>query len=406
MRRPAFAALVAASLVAPLALAGCGGSAPPAPAYAALPAAQTRAPAETAMGLPGETAMGLPGETAMGMPGGAFACTGLPATGAAACTITLALNVKADANPNAPADLLAGLHPADLRAAYGFPSANAGGTVAIVDAYDAPTVEADLAVYRAAFGLGLCTSLNGCFSKLNESGAAGPYPAPNTAWAQETALDVEMVSAVCPRCSIVLVEARSAALTDLAAAVDTAAKLRPKAISNSYYTLEWPGETALDAHYDHPGIAVTASSGDRGYAAYPATSPYVTAVGGTSLTREASGWKETGWEYTGHGCSADEPLPSFQSFLRALCPKRASVDVALVADPATGVTMFSTAAGGWVVAGGTSVGAPLLAAAYALAPAVEPLSYTYAHRTQLRGLGNSTYSLETGLGVPNGVAAL
>src|SRR5579875_2762761 len=187
VRGRAVAALAAVSLAAPLALSGCGGAAPPAPAPGAVPAAQTRAPAETAMGLPGETAMGLPGETAMGMPGGTFACTGLPATGAAACTITLALNVKADANPDAPADLLPGLHPADLRSAYGFPAANAGGTVAIVDAYDAPAVEADLAVYRAAFGLGVCSSVDGCFRKLNENGVAGSYPAPNTAWAQETA---------------------------------------------------------------------------------------------------------------------------------------------------------------------------------------------------------------------------
>jgi len=395
----------ALTLVALFGLAACGQPAlPPGPLAATQPA--TRGTAETAMGMPGETAMGLPGETAMGMPGAAFACTGLPETGAATCTLALALGFKPNPNANEPADLIPGLHPDDLRSAYGLPSGDAGGTVAVVDAYDAPTAEADLGVYRAAFGMAACTSLNGCFRKLNQAGAAAAYPPPSATWGQETALDLEMVSAVCPRCSIVLVEANTASMGDLAAAVEAAAKLRPRAVSNSYYAVEWPGERAFDAAYDHPGIAITASSGDRGYSAYPAASPYVTAVGGTSLSRSGSSWNETPWKYTGHGCSSDEPLPPYQQSLSALCRRRSTVDVAAVADPQTGVAAFSTPSGGWVVAGGTSVGAPLVAAAYALAPAVEPLSYTYAHRTLLRRIGTASYSPVTGLGVPSGVAGL
>ncbi len=397
---------LAAAGLAALALTACGRPSLPPAALVPAQAAVRALPAETAMGMPGETAMGLPGETAMGMPGAAFACTGLPGTGSASCTLALALDVKPNPNPDEPADLIPGLHPSDLRSAYVLPAGNSGGLVAIVDAYDAPTAEADLGVYRTAFGMPACTTENGCFRKLDQSGAASSYPAASSAWAQEVALDLEMVSAACPRCAIVLVEANSSSMTDLADAVDTAAKQHPKAISNSYYALEWSAERALDVHYDHPGIAITASSGDRAYASYPGTSPYVTAVGGTSLTHGASGWSETGWKYTGHGCSSHEPLPAFQDSLSAICRTRASVDLSVIADPSTGVAAFSTAAGGWVVAGGTSVGAPLVAAAYALAPEVEPLSYTYAHRTLLQRLGSASYSLETGLGAPQGVAGL
>ncbi len=397
--------LAAAALTA-LALAACGRPALPPSALVTAQGAERVVPADTAMGMPGETAMGLPGETAMGMPGAAFACTGLPVTGAASCTVAIALNVKPNPNPTEPASLIPGLQPADLRSAYAFPSGNAGGLVAIVDAYDSPNAEADLAVYRAVFGLPACTTENGCFRKLDQTGAASSYPAASVAWAQEIALDLDMVSAVCPRCTIALVEANSASLNDLAASVDTAAKLHPRAISNSYYALEWAGERALDVHYDHPGIAITASSGDRGYASYPGTSPYVTAVGGTSLSHGSSGWSEAGWKYTGHGCSRHEPLPAFQSTLSAVCRTRAAVDLSAVADPTTGVATYSTAGGGWVVAGGTSVGAPLVAAAYALAPAIESLSYTYAHRTLLQRIGAASYSLETGLGAPKGIAGL
>ena len=184
-----------------------------------------------------------------------------------------------------------------------------------------------------------------------------------------------MVSAACPRCSIVLVEADSALLDDLGASVDTAVALGARAVSNSYYAVEWANQGAEDAHYRHDGVAITASSGDRGYPSYPAASATVTAVGGTSLSRGGSGWSETGWKYAGHGCSQYVKRPWFQQRLR--CSTREAVDVAAVADPQTGVATFSTPGGGWYVAGGTSVGAPLIAAAYALSGRPNAPGFSY-----------------------------
>jgi len=398
-RTPHSIRVMVLALVAALG-AGCAGS-------GSVPAAAVgggaRGTSESAMGMPGESAMGLPGESAMGMPGAQFACTGLPAPGTASCTLAINLNAAPSANPNQPAALIPGLHPDDLQSAYALPSQNAGGLVAVVDAYDAPGAESDLAVYRSAFGLGDCTSANGCFRKIDQRGRTA-LPAPNGAWAEETALDLQMVSAACPRCTIVLVEADSASLDDLGAAVDTAASLGPKAISNSYYALEWSGESAENVHYHHQGIAVTASSGDRGYAAYPAASPYVTAVGGTSLRAASGGWSESPWEYTGHGCSAFVPTPRWQT--GTSCTTRSAVDLAAVADPQTGVATFDAAAGGWLVAGGTSVGAPLVAAAYALSGRPAAPGYSYRHPAGFRPVGGTGYQPITGLGSLNGVTGL
>jgi hypothetical protein len=404
--------LLAFALMAVVASVGCGsashGTSIPslAPSAAHQRAAAENAmgmPGENAMGMPGENAMGMPGENAMGMPGAQFACTGIPAAGTASCTIAINLNVAPVPNPNQPPELIAGLKPADLQSAYQLPAQNAGGTVAIVDAYDNPAAEADLAVYRAKFGLGPCTSANGCFRKVNQRGEAAP-PAANAAWSEEIALDLDMVSAACPRCTILLVEADSASMDDLGAAVDTAAALGAKAISNSYYAPEWSGETAEDAHYRHPGVAITASSGDRGYQSYPAVSRYVTAVGGTSLTPGASSWSETAWQYGGHGCSRYIAKPDWQH--AAPCSSRSGVDVAAVADPQTGVATFNAQAGGWFVAGGTSVGAPLIAAAYALSGNPAGPAYSYRHANAFRAIGSGGYALATGLGSPLGVAGL
>jgi len=370
-------------------------------------AVQTQAaatPGESSAGLPGESSAGLPGESSAGLPGADFACTGIPQPGSADCTIAINLNIAPIADAKQPAALIPGLHPADLQSAYALPAQGAGGTVAIVDAYDDPLAESDLAVYRLAFGLPACSSSDGCFRKLNERGAAGSYPATNDAWSQEIALDLDMVSAACPNCKIVLVEADSALLDDLGASVDTAVAAGAHAVSNSYYSLEWSSEQSEDTHYRHAGVAMTASSGDRGYATYPAASPYVTAVGGTSLARGNSGWGESAWKYTGHGCSAYVARPSWQRV--APCRSRSAVDVAAVADPQTGVSTFSTQAGGWVVAGGTSVGAPLIAAAYALSGRPESPSYSYAHPNAFAAVGQSGYQSITGLGTPEGLTGL
>lgn len=361
-------------------------------------------PGETASGLPGETASGLPGETASGLPGGSFTCPGLPNSGSASCTMIVNSSVPPVALPGQSAALIAGLHPADLQSAYGFDPMLPGGTVAIVDAYDNPTAESDLAIYRAAFGLPPCTTQNGCFRKVNQRGQTASYPPADTGWAQESSLDIEMVSAACPRCAIVLVEADSALMDDLGAAVDTAVTFRPSAVSNSYYAPEWANESVEEPHYRHAGVAITASSGDRGYASYPAASPNVTSVGGTSLSRGNGGWTESAWQYTGHGCSKYLARPWFQQ--RLGCTKRSAVDVAAVADPQTGVATYSSTGGGWFVAGGTSVGVPLIASGYALSGRPSGPSYAYTHWQDFRQIGGSGYSRVTGIGSPNGLSGL
>ncbi len=392
-------------------LGGCAGAGPLGTATPPLSAAQTTrtvsataAPAENPQGLPGENPQGLPGENPQGLPGAQFACTGVPAVGTARCTIAINLNVAAIPNPTQPASLIPGLHPADLQSAYGLPSDRSGGIVAIVDAYDDPTAEADLAVYRAAFGLPPCTSANGCFRKIDQRGGSA-FPPPNPGWSQEIALDVDMVSAACPKCSIVVVEADSASLDDLGTAVDAGAAAGANAISNSYYAVEWSSEQSEDVHYRHAGIAVTASSGDRGYPTYPAASRFVTSVGGTSLASSGAGWSQTPWQYTGHGCSAYVPHPAWQTGT-SCGSARSAVDVAAVADPQTGVATFDALAGGWYVAGGTSVGSPLVAAAYALSGHPAGPRYSYRHASAFRPVGGSGYQTMTGLGTPAGTGGL
>jgi hypothetical protein len=386
-------------------LPGEASSGLPADASSGLPAdASSGLPGEASSGLPAtDASSGLPGESSSGLPAGNFACPGMPATGQAACTMVINVNVPPVANPALPAAAIPGLHPADLQSAYGLPSLNAGATVAVVDAYDNPTAESDLAVYRAAFGLPACTSTNGCFRKVNQRGQTSSYPAANVGWAQETALDLEMVSAACPRCAILLVEADSALIDDLGAGVDTAAAYGAAAISNSYYAIEWKQESDEDVHYRHNRIAVTASSGDRGYPSYPAASRYVTAVGGTTLAGGPGNWTESPWKYTGHGCSKMIWRPRWQP---GPCRGRSAVDMAAVADPQTGVATFSTQGGGWFVAGGTSVGAPLVAAAYALSGVPAGPWYSYYRPQGFHAIGGGGYQPITGLGSPNGVVSL
>ncbi len=356
-----------------------------------------------ATGLPGGTgATGLPGGTgATGLPGALLACSPVTLPGQAACTIAININIPPISDVLRPSSLLPGLHPADLQNAYSLPTARTGGTVALVDAYDDPTAEADLAIYRAAYGMPPCTTDNGCFRKVNQQGAAGSYPAANVPWGEEISLDLDVVSATCPNCSIVLVEANSPLVDDLGSAVDTASTLNAVAISNSYYAPEWSGETAEDVHYKHPGIAITASSGDQAAPFYPAASQYVTAVGGTSLSGTPGSWHESAWAYGGQGCSSYVSRPAWQ---RSGCRSRATVDVAAVADPQTGVSMYDSLAGGWLVAGGTSIGAPLVAAAYALSGNPAGPAYSYAHRSAFNDIPPAGYDLATGLGSPNGVS--
>jgi subtilase family serine protease len=322
------------------------------------------------------------------------------------------------AAPAATATPGSGYAPADLRAAYKIPAGGAGATVAIVDAYDDPTAPADLATYRTQYGLGPVN-----FQKLNQAGAAGPYPAANTGWAQEIALDLDMASAICPACNIVLVEASSNSYADLGAAVNTAARVPGViAISNSYGGGEFSSESSYQAPYNHPGIAVTVSSGDSGYGVeFPASSQYVTAVGGTNLTRasNARGWTEKAWSGAGSGCSNYIAKPSFQSGVATSCSRRAVSDVSAVADPNTGVNVYYK--GLWYIFGGTSVAAPIVAATYAVG-GPKDLSATYASTSALNDVtagsngscrragtvlctAGKGWDGPTGLGTPNGVAA-
>ncbi len=307
--------------------------------------------------------------------------------GRAQCTALLNTAIPVINDANLLAATIAGLHPSDLASAYRLPAGSgAGQTVAVIDAGDDPTAESDLAVYRSAFGLPACSSANGCFRKVNQAGTAGAYPAAVTGWAQETAIDLAMVSAVCPACSIILVEANSAQISDLGAGVDTAAALGATTVSNSYYAPEYNSELADEGHYNHPGVAVTVSSGDTGYGTtFPASSRYVTGVGGTSLVRGGlRGWSETAWAATGSGCSAYVAKPAWQHDTG--CRNRTVTDVVAVGDPKTGVAVYASTAPsgqqGWGVYGGTSVGAPIVAAVYALAGnarAVQFASSAYAN---------------------------
>jgi subtilase family serine protease len=294
-----------------------------------------------------------------------------------------------------------GYYPTDLQSAYGLsapggPSAvdGAGQTVAIVDAYDDPNAQADLNHYREYFKLPSCEG--GCFSKVNQQGEAGSYPNANTSWSQEISLDLDMVSAICPNCKILLVEAKSATFANLGAAAEYAAG-HAKAVSNSYGGSEFSSELEYDPYYHHAGVAVTASAGDSGYGAeYPAASPFVTAVGGTTLVRAttARGFKETVWSGTGSGCSAYEPNLGWQP-VTSLCGNRTVADAAADANPNTGVAVYdSYGQSGWLVFGGTSVSSPIVASVYALAGNAETL--TGAGRLYLEASQPALYKIAEG----------
>jgi subtilase family serine protease len=318
-----------------------------------------------------------------------------------------------------------GYIPADLRSAYKVTGTGTSSTIiAIVDAYGYPNAESDLAVYRAQFGLPPCTSSNGCFKKVNQAGVAGSYPRSNTGWAQETALDLDMASAMCPGCSLLLVEADSAAYSNLALAVNRAASMGAHVISNSYGGSE-SGSSGYEAYYQYSGVAVTVSSGDSGYGVqFPASSPHVTAVGGTRLVRSSTtrGWSEVAWSGAGSGCSSVYAKPSWQTDTG--CSRRTVADVSAVADPNTGVAVYGPSKGNrsaWMVFGGTSVAAPLVAGLYGVNDtAVNYGSDPYRHTSSLFDVTSgsngscsigylctavSGYDGPTGLGTPNGVAA-
>jgi subtilase family serine protease len=344
--------------------------------------------------------------------------------------------MKAKSSPDAiPSGY--GYGPSQLQSAYNLTSASAsdgsGRTVAIVDAYDDPTAASDLAAYRSAAGLPAVPS----FKKVNQNGATSPLPSEAPAsddWTFEESLDLDMVSAICPECNIVLVEADNDSGDGLYVAENTAASLAGY-ISNSWGGSESSSDTSLDSEYfDHPGDVITASAGDSDYGViYPATSPNVVSVGGTSLSTSSNsrGWTESVWndgggEGTGSGCSAYEPEPSWQTALGLSgCSKRIDNDVAADADPNTGVAVYDTSNGngGWNEVGGTSASSPMIAAMYALAGNAgnTPADDIYTHTSDFYDVTSGSdgscspaylchaetgYDGPTGIGTPDGIAGL
>ncbi len=333
---------------------------------------------------------------------------------------------------NAPSGY--GYGPSALRSAYKLPSATAGAgqTVAVVDAYNNPKAVANLATYRKAWGEPACDTSTGagCLSVVNQNGQASPLPknAGSTGWATEESLDVDMVSAICPNCHVILVEADTPSQVNLGTGVNSAIALGAGYVSNSYGGKQSPSDPSNDAkYYQHPGVVITASAGDNGYGViYPAASQYVTSVGGTSLYHFKSGrraWTEYAWDGTGSGCARYEAKPSWQTDKG--CTRRTDNDVAAVADPFTGVAVYDTYDGfGWTEVGGTSASSPIIASVYALAgpPAAGtyPSSYPYAHTgdlyditTGINGACKKVYLCEagkgydgpTGWGTPDGTGA-
>ncbi|MHB1988153.1 MAG: S53 family peptidase [Acidimicrobiales bacterium] len=355
-----------------------------------------------------------------------------PTAGMAACDAILHETISPSGRP-VTSSTVSGYGPSNLQTAYNLPSATAGAgqTVAIVDAYNDPNAASDVATYRTYFGLPACTTSTGCLRIVNQSGGT-KLPRNNGGWAQEISLDLDMVSAICPNCKILLVEASTNSLSNLGTAVNTAASLGATEISNSYGGSESSSDTTYDtSYYDHPGIAVTASTGDNGYGVeYPSASPYVTAAGGTTLNDNGGVYSQTAWSGSGSGCSAYDPQPSWQSAVSNItttCSKRAVADVSADANPNTGVAVYDSYSyqglSGWLVFGGTSVASPILASTYALAgnaaTAGQGASYVYAHDTSTNitditsgSTGSCGTDLcnagpgwdgPTGLGTPNGV---
>jgi hypothetical protein len=320
--------------------------------------------------------------------------------------------IKPDAAPVAGA-----YAPADLQSAYNLTSSSAangtGETVAIVDAYADLKLASDLSAYRAEYGLPACTTANGCFTELNEHGGTSLPTAtdPTGGWEAEQAIDVEMVSAICPNCKILMVEANSVSINDLGVAENTAAS-HADFVSDSWGGLDVPGSDFDDSYFYHPGVAIAVASGDFGYGpSYPASSQLVTSVGGTYLTQTTSnsrGWAESVWNHdpasvdaaTQSGCSASEGKPSWQ--IDSGCANRTQNDVSAVASGPHGISFYDTfsacpdtGAAGWCDGYGTSVATPIIASVYALANGLKPdtLPSTYLYNGTPAG---SLYPVTTG----------
>ncbi|OJV93679.1 MAG: hypothetical protein BGO39_15290 [Chloroflexi bacterium 54-19] len=283
-----------------------------------------------------------------------------------------------------------GYAPATIKSAYGFTTsltAGQGQTIAIVDAYNDPNAENDLNVFSSQYGLPACTTANGCFQKVNQTGGTS-YPKNDPGWSLEISLDVQWAHAIAPGAKILLVEASSASFTNLLAAEDYA-KAHAKYVSNSWGGSEFSGESSYDSHFVQSGVSFFVSAGDAGLPAeYPSSSPNVISVGGTTLkvTNAGAFSSETGWSSGGGGCSSYETATSaqkaFATYAQVNCAgKRATPDISLDADPATGVSVYDSVRYqgqlGWFRVGGTSASSPMVAASAATKGVIANSTYIY-----------------------------
>jgi subtilase family serine protease len=354
-------------------------------------------------------------------------CKTVVAKGEAFCHSWKMVNDKgvAPASASPPGSALTA---AQVRAAYGLTSSSSGGrTVAIVDAYGYTNLERDLGVYRAQWGLSACTRANGCLRVVDQNGGTS-LPRMDIGWAQEQALDVDAVSAACPDCKILVVQAKTASIANLGTGVNTAVRLGAAVVSNSYGGGDY-ADSSYGSYYNHPGVAITASTGDNGYrgGSFPASSAYVTAVGGTSLTmRGTTRVSETAWSGAGSGCSTVNAALAAAATFDTGCSKRAIADVSAAADPNTGgMAVYypsSKTSSTWGQFGGTSESAPIIASVYAMAGPISGYANAtpYANTAALHDItsgSNGTcpttqwcharvgWDGPTGLGTPSGTGA-
>ncbi|MGA2512288.1 MAG: S53 family peptidase [Candidatus Limnocylindrales bacterium] len=312
-----------------------------------------------------------------------------------------------------------GLSPSTILSVYNFPtsaSAGTGQTIAVVDAYDDPTAESDLGVFSTKFGLPPCTTANGCFKKVSQTGTTR-YPQSSSSWALEISLDVQWVHAIAPGAKILLVEASSSSFSNLMAAEDYAGA-HAKYVSNSWGASEFSGETAYDSHFAQAGVSYFVSAGDSGLPAqWPSASPNVISVGGTTLHFTKGAFtSETGWAYGGGGCSAYEKATAAQSgfagYAQVKCgTKRATPDVSLDADPASGVSVYDSTRysgqSGWWVVGGTSASSPMWAARSADSGQVVNSAYVYGNNITFRDItsGNNGAACLLGFDLCSGLGS-
>jgi subtilase family serine protease len=419
------AGLCAAPLVLASLLAGCGGG-----SSTALPSAaadsQARGFAQPVSQLRAESSLANDIASGRVVP----VCSRNVGNGTAHCLSYILKDTSSAPHAQGHPDV-SGYGPADLISAYNLSSVinNAGGTVALVLWYNDPNMDTDLATYRTNFGLAACRKSSGCLKQVNQTGGS-TLPQNDTGAALEESLDVDMVSANCPKCKIIYVEANGPDTNDLIIAENTAAGLSGVvAVSNSWSYGSEQNNASLEAAFNHANKAIVASADDYGYGPVsPTDYNTLTSAVGTHLTKGGGsrGWTETVWSGTGSGCSSFVAAKVWQTnkenhWSRTGCSKRVIGDVAYVADPNTGVAVYdSYGYSGWIVVGGTSVSSPAEAALYALSGNQSgiPARLSYQHPTSFYDITSGSngscspswlctasvgFDAPSGVGAPNGI---